>query len=271
LTESCTCGEARDRADLNLTGVQESLIKAIYATGTPVVVVLINGRPLSVNWTAANVPAIIEAWLPGEEGAEAITDVLFGDVNPGGKLAITFPRSVGQIPIYYSHKPSGGRSHWKGTYADLSNKPLWPFGFGLSYTQFRLDNLQVDRSRVRAGEQVKISLDVANVGMRAGDEVVQLYIRDLVASISQPVKALKGFKRVYLDPGQKKRITFTLSVNQLGFYDRTMNFVVEPGEVELMIGTSADDLPLTATINIVGEITDVEQDKVFCSEAKTFA
>ncbi len=266
LTDSCTCGEARDRAELNLTGVQEELIKAIHATGTPVVVVLINGRPLSINWTAANVPAIVEAWLPGEEGAEAVADVLFGDVNPGGKLPITFPRSAGQIPIYYNHKPSGGRSHWKGAYADLSNKPLWPFGFGLSYTQFRLDNLQVDRSQVRAGEQVKISLDVTNVGARAGDEVVQLYIRDLVASVTQPVKALKGFKRVHLNPGEQKRIIFTLSANQLGFYNRAMAFVVEPGEIELLIGTSADNLPLTATINIVGEITEIERDKVFFSQ-----
>lgn len=263
LTDSCTCGEARDRADLKLTGVQEELIKAIHATGTPVVVVLINGRPLSVNWAAEHVPAIIEAWLPGEEGAEAVADVLFGDVNPGGKLPITFPRSAGQIPIYYNHKPSGGRSHWKGAYADLSNKPLWPFGFGLSYTRFRLDNLQVDRSQVRAGEQMEVRVDVANVGARAGDEVVQLYVRDPVASVTQPIKALKGFKRVHLEPGEKKRVTFILSVNQLGFYDRAMAFVVEPGEVALMIGTSAEDLPLTTTITIVGETAAVAQDKVF--------
>jgi beta-glucosidase len=141
LTHDCTCGEARDRAEINLTGVQEELVQAVAATGKPVVVVLVNGRPLSINWIAQNIPAILEAWLPGEEGAEAVADVLFGDVNPGGKLPITFPRDVGQIPIYYNHKVSGGRSHWKGDYVNLSSKPLWPFGFGLSYTSFKLDRL----------------------------------------------------------------------------------------------------------------------------------
>ncbi len=265
LTDSCTCGEARDRASLDLPGVQTELVRAIHATGTPVVVVLINGRPLAVNWAAEHAPAIVEAWLPGEEGAEAVVDVLFGDVNPGGKLPITFPRSVGQIPIYYNHKPSGGRSHWKGAYADLSNKPLWPFGFGLSYTRFRLDNLQIDRRQVRAGEHVRIRVDITNVGARAGDEVVQLYVRDLIASVTQPVKSLQGFKRVHLKPGERKRVSFSLAVNQLGFYNREMAFVVEPGEVELMIGTSSEDLPLSATITIVGETVDVEQNKVFFS------
>jgi beta-glucosidase len=145
LTDDCTCGEARDRADLSLTGVQEELVQAIYATGTPVVLVVVDGRPLSISWAADHVPAILYAWLPGEEGADAVAEVLFGDVNPGGKLPITVPRHVGQIPIYYNHKPSGGRSHWKETYVDLSNKPLWPFGYGLSYTAFSYGNLRVPR------------------------------------------------------------------------------------------------------------------------------
>jgi beta-glucosidase len=266
LTDSCTCGEARDQADLNLTGVQEALIKAIHATGTPVVVVLVNGRPLSINWTAEHVPAIIKAWLPGEEGAEAVAEALFGDINPGGKLPITFPRSAGQIPIYYNHKPSGGRSHWKGPYADMTNKPLWPFGYGLSYTKFRLDNLQADRVQFRAGEVVTVSLEVTNIGARAGDEVVQLYVRDPVASVTQPVKSLKGFSRVRLNPGEQKRVTFALSINQLGFYNQDMAFVIEPGEIELMVGTSSDHLPLTTTIDIVGEIAEIECDKVFFSQ-----
>jgi beta-glucosidase len=265
LTDSCTCGEARDRADLNLTGVQEELIQAIHATGTPVVVVLINGRPLSVNWAAEHVPAIVEAWLPGEEGAEAVADVLFGDVNPGGKLPITFPRSVGQVPIYYNHKPSGGRSHWKGAYADLSNKPLWPFGYGLSYTRFQLNNLRMDQTEVRPGSEIGVSVDVSNIGSRAGDEVVQLYVRDVVASVTQPVKALKGFKRLHLNAGETKTVTFILAANQLGFYNREMVYVVEPGEIKVMVGTSSDDLPLTATINVVGELTEVEREKVFFS------
>lgn len=266
LTDSCTSGEARDRADLDLPGVQADLVRAIYETGTPVVVVLVNGRPLSIPWLVAHVPAILEAWLPGEEGAAAVADVLFGDYNPGGKLPMTFPRSVGQIPIYYAHKISGGRSHWKGDYVDLSAKPLFPFGFGLSYTQFRLDTLRVDRTTVHAGEEVQVSVAVTNVGSRTGDEVVQLYVRDPVASVTQPVKALKGFKRVQLAAGERKTVTFTLAVNQLGFYNREMKYIVEPGTIELMIGTSSDNLPLRATIHITGEITPIEHQKKFFSQ-----
>ncbi|MCB0180652.1 MAG: glycoside hydrolase family 3 C-terminal domain-containing protein, partial [Anaerolineae bacterium] len=193
LTDDCTCGEARDRADLNLTGVQAELVEAIHATGTPVVLVLINGRPLSVAWAAKHVPAIVEAWLPGEEGAEAVADVLFGQVNPGGKLPITVPREVGQIPIYYNHKPSGGRSHWKETYVDLSNKPLWPFGYGLSYTTFLYDNLCLSQPQAAAGESVQVRVEVTNTGDRPGDEVVQLYTRMAFVSVTRPMKELKGF------------------------------------------------------------------------------
>ncbi|MFZ1400757.1 MAG: glycoside hydrolase family 3 N-terminal domain-containing protein, partial [Candidatus Promineifilaceae bacterium] len=175
LTDDCTCGEARDRADLNLTGVQQELLAAVHATGTPTVLVLVNGRPLSTTWAADHIPAIVEAWLPGEEGAEAVADVLFGDFNPGGKLPITVPRHVGQVPIFYNHKPSGGRSHWKGDYVDLSHKPLWPFGFGLSYTQFDITNLRVYKTAVSPHQSVTISVEITNVGQRAGSEVVQLY------------------------------------------------------------------------------------------------
>jgi beta-glucosidase len=199
-----------------------------------------------------------------------VADVLFGQVNPGGKLPITFPRSVGQIPIFYSHKVSGGRSHWKGAYVDLSNKPLWPFGYGLSYTQFRLDNLRVDRTEVRAGDKVRVSVNIANVGARAGDEVVQLYIRDVVASVTQPVKALKGFKRLFLAAGEQKTVAFTLAVYQLGFYNRQMAYVVEPGAIELMVGTSSEDLPLATTIDIIGDTTEVGHEKVFFSQAKVY-
>jgi beta-glucosidase len=265
LTDDCTCGEARDRADLNLTGVQQELLEAIQATGTPVVLVLVNGRPLSTTWAAKNIPAIVEAWLPGEEGAEAVADVLFGDFNPGGKLPITVPRHVGQVPIFYNHKPSGGRSHWKGDYVDLSHKPLWPFGYGLSYTQFDITNLRLDKTTVFTNESVVISVDIANVGQRAGSEVVQLYVRDEVASVTRPLKELKGFQRVQLEPGEKRTVTFTLAANQLAFYDSQMRFVLEPGTVKLMLGTSSNDLPLVAEIEVVGE-TAVLTEKTFFTQ-----
>ena len=265
LTDDCTCGEARDRADLNLTGVQQELLETVAAAGTPVVLVLINGRPLSTTWAAGNIPAIVEAWLPGEEGAEAVADVLFGDVNPGGKLPITIPRHVGQVPIYYNHKPSGGRSHWKVTYVDLSNEPLWPFGYGLSYTQFELSNLQVDKHEVAVGDAVQISLTVTNCGERDGDEVVQVYVRDKVASVTRPLKELKGFKRVSVAAGSCQTVTFTLFVNQLGFYNPGMAYVVEPGTIDLMIGTSSEDIHLGAEIEIVGAVAEISAEKVFFS------
>ncbi|MEZ4837415.1 MAG: glycoside hydrolase family 3 C-terminal domain-containing protein, partial [Caldilineaceae bacterium] len=264
LTDDCTCGEARDRADLNLTGVQQALLEAIHATGTPTVLVLINGRPLSIGWAAENVPAIVEAWLPGEEGAGAVTDVLFGDVNPGGKLPISVPRHVGQIPTYYNHKPSGGRSHWKVDYVDFSHTPLWPFGHGLSYTQFKLDNLRLDKSTVQAGESVSIQVDLSNIGPRQGSEVVQLYVCDEVATVTRPIKELKGFVRVDLQPGEQRTVTFELSIDQLAFYDRNMRFVLEPGTIKLMIGTSSVDLPLQAEVAITGETVEVGE-KVFFS------
>ncbi len=265
LTDSCTCGEARDRVDLNLTGVQTELLQAIQATGTPTVLVLLNGRPLTINWAQENVPAIIEAWLPGEEGAEALAEIIFGDVNPGGKLPITFPRHVGQVPIYHNHKPSGGRSHWKGEYVDASNKPLYPFGYGLSYTQFQFANLRLSQPTLAADETVQISADVTNVGSRAGDEVVQLYVQDLFASVTRPVQELKGFKRLHLAPGETKTVTFTLAASQLGFYNQAMEFIVEPGTVRLMVGNSSAHLPLQADLEVVGE-TAVVHHKTFFSQ-----
>ncbi|MCB8948601.1 MAG: glycoside hydrolase family 3 C-terminal domain-containing protein [Ardenticatenaceae bacterium] len=267
LTNDCTCGEARDRAEINLTGVQEELVQAIAATGKPVVVVLVNGRPLSINWIAENVPAVLEAWLPGEEGAEAVADVLFGDVNPGGKLPITFPRDVGQIPIYYNHKVSGGRSHWKDSYVNLSNKPLWPFGFGLSYTTFTINNLQQNKTQVAAGETIQISCTLTNSGSRDGEEVVQLYINDPVASVTRRVKELKGFKRVALAAGESRQITFSLPVSALGFYNRDLRKVVEPGEIQFMIGPSSEEICVNGRFQITGEVTDVSQNCDFFSTA----
>jgi beta-glucosidase len=267
LTHGCTCGETRDRADLNLPGVQQELVQAICETGTPVVVVLVNGRPLTIPWLEEHVPALLETWLPGEEGAAAVADVLFGDYNPGGKLPMTFPRSVGQVPVYYGHKISGGRSHWTGHYVDLSAKPLFPFGYGLSYTTFKFDNLRLSQGEVKAGDQLAVSLEVINTGSQTGDEVVQLYVQNARASVTRPVKELKGFKRVTLEPGQTRTVTFTLAANQLGFYDRQLNFVVEPGVIEIMVGSSAEEIHLTGEFTITGETTGVEAEKVFFSPA----
>ena len=257
LVEDCTSGESRDRAYLNLPGIQEELVRAVYETGTPVIVVLINGRPLSINWIAENIPSVLEAWLPGEEGAHAVADVLFGDYNPGGKLPISFPRFVGQVPVYYNHKPSGGRSHWKGDYVEMSSKPLFPFGYGLTYTSFEYDNLVITPESTSWNGQVEISVDVKNVGTRGGDEVVQLYVNDVQSEITRPIKELKGFKRITLKPNQKKTVTFILSITQLGFYNKDMKYVVEPGKIKVMIGSSSEDIRLTGEFEITGEVTEI--------------
>ena len=259
LVDSCTTGEARDCVDLGLTGVQLELVQAVYATGTPVVIVLVNGRPLATPWIVEHVPAIVEAWLPGEEGAEAVADVLFGDYNPGGKLPITLPVHVGQVPIYYGVKPSGGRSHWKETYVDCSNKPLFPFGYGLSYTTFVLRDLRVARECVPTGETIVVSVDIENTGDRAGDEVVQIYVRDEVASVTRPRLELKGFKRVHLAPGEVRTLQFELHTTQLAFYDRDMRLIVEPGDVTVWAGFSSDDLPLSCRIELTGDVLQVSE------------
>jgi beta-glucosidase len=268
LTESCTSGEARDRADLNLPGVQGELVKAIYDTGTPVVLVLINGRPVSLGWIAESVPAIVEAWLPSEEGGNAVADVLFGDVNPGGKLTITFPRTVGQIPIFYGHRPSGGRSHWKENYVETSVKPLYPFGFGLSYTRFEFSNLRIAPTTVQAGGEVNIQVDVTNVGARTGDEVVQLYTHQQVPYVTRPLKELRAFKRVTLEPQQTQTVAFGVKVNQLGFYDRDNRFVVEPGTMEVMVGSSSQDIHCNGIFEITGNTTEIGAAKVFFASAQ---
>jgi beta-glucosidase len=268
LTDSCTSGEARDRAELNLPGVQDELVEALYGTGKPTVVVLVNGRPLAIPWVDQHVPAIVEAWMPGEEGADAIADVLFGDYNPGGKVPMTFPRTVGQIPIYYGHRPSGGRSHWKQDYVEQSTKPLYPFGYGLSYTRFDYSNLRIAPEKIGVDGKVSISVDVANVGGRSGDEVVQLYVHGPSLTMTRPVKELKGFKRVTLAPGQKRTVTFYLSPRQLGFYDRQMAFVVEPGAVEVMIGASSADIRLSGGFEITGQTIEIGMDKVYFCEVE---
>lgn len=267
LTDSCTSGEARDRHEINLPGVQQQLVEAVVATGTPVVVVLINGRPLSISWIDEHVPAILEAWLPGEEGSTAVAEVLFGDVSPGGKLPISFPRDAGQIPVYYAHKPSGGKSYWKETYVDLSNKPLYPFGFGLSYTTFEISNLRQNRISMASGESVDVTVDVTNTGDRAGDEVVQLYVHDEVAALTRPTQELKGFCRVHLQPGEKRTVTFTLEADLLGYTGPGMRTILEPGAFKIMIGNAADNILLTGSIGVTGKTIEIEASKKFFSKA----
>ncbi len=237
-------GEAASRSSLDLPGRQLELIQAIHAIGKPYAVVLMNGRPLSINWAASNSPAILETWFAGTQGGSAIADTLFGDVSPGGKLPVTFPRSVGQVPIYYNHKntgrPAGSDPKSASQYIDIPWTPLYPFGFGLSYTQFRLSNLHVSDHQIGRNGFVKVGVEVENTGSHDGDEVVQLYIQHPVASVTRPVKELKGFERVNLRAGESHHVEFTLGPRELGFYDHAMHFEVEPGVIKIMVGDSSE-------------------------------
>jgi beta-glucosidase len=247
-------GEAASRTSLDLPGRQLELLQAIHETAKPYVVVLMNGRPLSVNWVAENAPAILETWFAGTRGGEAIADALFGDYNPGGKLPVTFPRSAGQAPLYYNQTATGRPptiEKYTSKYLDVPVEPLYPFGHGLSYTTFRLSSLRLSAPRIPASGSVDVSVDVENTGQREGDEVVQLYIRDLVASRVRPVKELKGFRRVTLQPGERRSLTFKLTPAELGFYNDLMRFVVEPGAFKLMAGrSSADPEMLEAALEV---------------------
>lgn len=241
-----TVGEAAAKSSLDLSGRQLDLVKAVAATGKPTVVVLINGRPLTANWIFENVPAVLEAWMGGTESGNAIADVLFGDVNPGGKLPVTWPRRVGQVPLYYNHmntgRPPEANNRYTSKYLDVPWTPQFPFGYGLSYTQFKITNLQLGALQIKTNGTLKVSVEVENVGKRTGDEVVQLYIRDVAASMTRPVKELKGFQRVTLQAGEKKHLEFVLTAEQLGFWNREMQFVVEPGEFKVMVGPNSADL-----------------------------
>ena len=242
-----TEGEDEDRCNLDLPGVQEDLIREICLTGTPVAVVLINGSPITMTKWIGSVQGLIEAWYPGQEGGSAIADVLFGDYNPGGKLPITFPKTVGQLPLYYNHKPTG-RVY---DYVDLRGKQvLFPFGHGLSYTRFEYSNLKIDSEKISPEERVNISLEVKNLGGYKGDEVVQLYLHDLVSSMAKPVKELKGFRRITLEPGQKRSVSFILDRDTLASYDVDMNLAVEPGFFEVMIGSSSEDIRLKGSFEV---------------------
>lgn len=263
LIPTCTTGEFRDSADLRLPGVQEILAKEILATGKPVVAVLVNGRPYSIPWLDESANAILEAWLPGEEGGTAVAEILFGDINPGGKLPITFPRHVGQVPMFYNHKPSGMKSHWYGNYVSEKATPLYSFGHGLSYTVFEYSEISLDKKHAAAGDTIKISLKVTNTGKVKGDEIVQLYIRDEIASSPRPVKELKGFTRLTLEPSESKEVVFNLSVNQLAFYDTDLNLVLEPGQILIMAGGSSDDIRSMDRFEISGDGKIEVKDRVF--------
>jgi beta-glucosidase len=224
-----------DRDSLDLIGYQDQLIKSIVETGTPTVVILINGRPLSINYAARHVPAILEGWYLGQEGGTAAAHVLFGDVNPGGKLPISFPRNVGELPDYYDHKPSLNRS-----YLFNGRKPLFPFGWGLSYTTFKFDHLRVDPAAIGTGGETTVSVDVTNTGSREGDEVAELYIHQRVASVTRPVMELRGFQRLGLKPGEMKTVQFKLTPSDLQMLNQDMHWVVEPGVFDIMVGPSSD-------------------------------
>ncbi|MCX6168493.1 MAG: glycoside hydrolase family 3 C-terminal domain-containing protein [Ignavibacteriales bacterium] len=238
--------EASSRAKLDLPGVQQSFVEEIQKTGKPIVVVLMNGRPLTITWIQQNISAVVESWYLGIQAGNAIADVLFGDYNPSGKLPVTFPRYVGQIPIYYNHKNTGRpydpKNHFTSYYMDLENTPLYPFGFGLSYTTFAYSDITLSKNKIKKSESITVSVNIRNSGTRDGEEVVQLYIRDLVGSVTRPVKELKDFTKIFLRAGESKKVEFTLTPEKLKFYDINMNFVVEPGDFKVFVGTNSDDV-----------------------------
>ncbi|MCH4816277.1 MAG: glycoside hydrolase family 3 N-terminal domain-containing protein [Saccharolobus sp.] len=256
-------GEGNDRTSLRLPGVQEELLKELHKIGKPIILVLVNGRPLALSSIFNEVNAIIEAWFPGEEGGNAIADVIFGDYNPSGRLPISFPIDTGQIPIYYNRKPSSLRP-----YVMMKSKPLFPFGYGLSYTEFKYSNLEVTPKEVNSSGKIKVSLEVENVGKREGEETVQLYISKQYSGVSRPIKELKGFAKVYLKPNEKRKITFSLPLEALAFYDQYMRLIIDPGEYEVLIGKSSEDMVLKDSFRVTGSMRPIYDRRVFFSEPK---
>ena len=243
-------GEAASRAKLCLPGIQEELVEKLTEIGKPVVVVLMNGRPLTIDWISQNVPAVLETWFLGCQGGNAIADVLFGKYNPSGKLTTTFPRSVGQVPLFYNHmntgRPPKKDERYSSKYLDMPFTPLYPFGYGLSYTTFKFSNIKVDKSKMSKNDSLVVSVEIKNTGSFAGTEIAQLYIRDLVASVTRPVKELKGFKRVFLNPNEEKTIMFKITPGMLEFYNINMHKTIEPGKFNVMIGGSSEDVISTS-------------------------
>ncbi|MCC9018329.1 glycoside hydrolase family 3 N-terminal domain-containing protein [Flavobacterium lipolyticum] len=250
-------GEAKSRSDLHLPGVQEDLVKAIQATGKPVIVLVNAGRPLIFNWTADHVPAIVYTWWLGTEAGNAIADVLFGDYNPSGKLPMTFPREVGQIPIYYNHFSTGrpakdeDAKNYVSAYIDLKNSPKFPFGYGLSYTKFNYSDLKLSAVKMKNNETIKVSFQLSNVGKAAGEEVVQLYLKDKFGSVVRPVLELRDFQKVKLNAGESKTIEFTIDKEKLSFYNTKLEWTAEPGDFEVMIGASSADIKLKADFELL--------------------
>ena len=238
-------GEASSRSNLDIPGVQKNLIQALLKTGKPVVLVLFTGRPLTLTWENEYVPAILNVWFPGSEGPYAIADVLFGDVNPSGKLSATFPQNVGQVPLFYNHKNTGRplRGPWfqkfQSNYLDVSNDPLYPFGYGLSYTNFSYSDMALSTTKAKGNQSVTASVTLTNTGSYEGKEVVQLYIRDVVGSITRPVSELKGFQKISLKPGESTKVSFTITPEDLKFYNYDLKYDWEAGDFEIMIGTNA--------------------------------
>ena len=241
-----TCGENRDRMDITLWGKQDYLVESIYKTGVPTIVILINGRPLATRWIAENIPAVIEAWEPGSMGRKAIAEILFGKVNPSGKLPITIPRHVGQISTVYNHKPS----QFLHPYIDGDKTPLYPFGYGLSYTTFGYSDLKISKPVIGPQENITLSCTVKNTGKKAGDEVVQLYIRDDFSSVTTYDKVLRGFERIHLQPGEEQTVSFTLTPQDLGLWDKNNQFTVEPGSFSVMVGASSQDIRLKGSFEV---------------------
>ncbi len=246
-------GEAASRSNLDLPGVQEQFVRAIHETGKPIVMVLLNGRPLVLSWAAEHIPAIVETWFLGIQHGNAVADVLFGDANPSGKLPVTFPRSLGQVPIYYNYKNTGRPvTEYKFTskYLDVPNTPLYPFGYGLSYTTFSYNNLRLSAAKIKMSDSLRVSVEVKNTGKVKGDEVVQLYIQDEVASVTRPVKELKAFRRITLNASETKTVEFVLQPEQLAFYNLAMKRVVEPGAFKVFVGTNSAEV-LEARFEVV--------------------
>ena len=270
-----TGGEGKDRSHLDLPGEQQALLEAVAATGKPVVLILYGPGCFAIPWADQHCAAIVQAWMPGPYAGTAVANLLSGKLNPGGKLPVTFPRTVGQVPIFYNHKVGsgygdvyGGNPIFSGGYVDGSSKPLYPFGYGLSYTTFELSDFAVSDEQVPAdGGVIRVSVTVGNTGKREGEETVQLYTHFKDAYVTRPWKQLTAFKRVALRSGEKKRVTFAVSTAQLGYYNEDMRFVVEPGAMDLMVGTSSEDVRFTKEIHLTGETVDVMGRRAYTAEA----
>jgi beta-glucosidase len=249
-------GEAKSRTDITLPGRQEELFNAIKATGKPVIVVLMAGRPLIFNRIAAQADAVVYAWFLGDQGGNAIADVLFGDYNPSGKLPISFPRNVGQIPVFYNHYNTGrpvtkaGDIRYKSAYIDSPNDPQYAFGYGLSYTTFAYSNLKLSKNNPQKGESIKVSFTLTNTGKVTGEEVAQLYLHDTFASVVRPVKELKDFAKVKLKPGESKEIIFEITPEKLSFYHEEQGWMTEAGEFKVMVGSASNDIRLNASFEL---------------------